>query len=198
MLNPNVFAPVHLLKMGYTNKLITFAQILKMVISKNTVVTLHYVLREADENGELIEETFGGEPLHYIQGLGMMIPGFEKNLEGKAIGDKYAFTLQPEEGYGPIQEENFVEVPIQNFADESGNVDQELLEIGAPINMTDEDGHTFQGFISEVMEDTLTVDFNHPFAGVVLHFSGEVVGLREATAEELDHGHIHGAGGVHH
>jgi FKBP-type peptidyl-prolyl cis-trans isomerase SlyD len=184
--------------MGYTNKLITFAQILKMVISKNTVVTLHYVLREADENGELIEETFGGEPLHYIQGLGMMIPGFEKNLEGKTIGDKYAFTLQPEEGYGPVQEENFVEVPIQNFADESGNVDQELLEIGAPINMTDEDGHTFQGFISEVMEDTLTVDFNHPFAGVALHFSGEVVGLREATAEELDHGHIHGDGGVHH
>jgi FKBP-type peptidyl-prolyl cis-trans isomerase SlyD len=169
-----------------------------MEISKNKVITLHYILKEIDDNGELIEETFGGEPLHYIQGLGMMIPGFEKKLEGKAVGDKYAFSLSPEEGYGIIQEENFVEVPIQNFADESGNVDPELLEIGAPINMTDEDGNNFQGFISEVMEDTLTVDFNHPFAGVVLHFSGEIIGIREATQEELDHGHIHGEGGVHH
>ncbi len=169
-----------------------------MEISKNKVVTLHYVLREIDDKGELIEETFGGEPLNYIQGLGMMIPGFEKNLEGKTIGHKYAFSLSPEEGYGIVQEENFVEVPIQNFADESGNVDQELLEIGAPINMTDEDGNNFQGFISEVMEDTLTVDFNHPFAGVILHFSGEIIGIREATTEELDHGHVHGKGGVEH
>ncbi len=169
-----------------------------MHISKNKVVTLHYILRESDDKGELIEETFGGDPLTYIQGLGMMIPGFEKNLEGKVVGDKYAFSLSAEEGYGNIQEENFVEVPIQNFADESGNIDQELLEIGAPINMTDEDGNNFQGFISEVMEDTLTVDFNHPFAGVVLYFSGEVIGIREATEEELDHGHVHGEGGIIH
>jgi FKBP-type peptidyl-prolyl cis-trans isomerase SlyD len=168
-----------------------------MEISNEKVVTVHYILRENDEKGELIEETYGADPLVYIHGVGMMIPGFEKNLDGKKAGDKYSFIVSAEEGYGPIQEENMVEVPIGNFADENGNVDEELLEIGAPINMTDEDGNQYQGFIAEVMEETLTVDFNHPMAGVVLHFSGEIVDIREASAEELDHGHVHGEGGHH-
>ncbi len=169
-----------------------------MNISTNKVVTLHYVLREDQERGDLIEETYGADPLTYIHGVGMMIPGFEKNLEGKSVGDKYSFIVNPEEGYGEFQEENVVEVPIANFADENGNVDTEALELNAPINMTDEDGNHFQGFISEILDETLKVDFNHPMAGVVLHFSGEVVSVREATAEELDHGHVHGPGGHQH
>jgi FKBP-type peptidyl-prolyl cis-trans isomerase SlyD len=169
-----------------------------MQITNNKVVTVHYILRENDEKGELIEETFGEEPLVYIQGLGMMIPGFEKYLEGKVAGDKYSFSLTEEEGYGAVREENIVEVPIANFADENGNVEEELLQIGSPINMTDEDGNEFQGYIAEVMEETLTVDFNHPMAGVLLHFSGEIVAIREATKEELEHGHVHGEGGHNH
>jgi FKBP-type peptidyl-prolyl cis-trans isomerase SlyD len=169
-----------------------------MIITQNSVVTLHYILRESGKDGDLIEETFGDEPLVYLQGHGTMIPGFEKQLEGKTIGDTYEFTLSPEEAYGSIDQDNIVEVPIQNFEDEEGKIERELLEIGAPINMSDDEGNQFQGFISEVKEETVVVDFNHPMAGLFLHFSGEIVAIRVATEEEISHGHVHGPGGHQH
>lgn len=168
------------------------------MILQNSVVTVHYSLRESGKDGDLIEETYGEEPLVYLHGQGTMIPGFEKNLDGKKVGDTYDFTLTPEEAYGSIDQENIVEVPIQNFEDEEGQINRELLEIGAPINMSDEDGHQFQGFIAEVKEDSVIVDFNHPMAGLHLHFTGEIVAIREASAEEISHGHVHGPGGHQH
>jgi FKBP-type peptidyl-prolyl cis-trans isomerase SlyD len=169
-----------------------------MVISDNKVVTLHYSLRESGKDGDLIEETFGEEPLVYLHGHGTMIPGFEKQLEGKKVGDAYEFTLNPEEAYGSIDQDSIVEVPLENFANEEGEVDREAFEVGAPINMSDDEGNHFQGFISELKENSVIVDFNHPMAGLYLHFSGEIVEVREASSEELDHGHVHGPGGHHH
>jgi FKBP-type peptidyl-prolyl cis-trans isomerase SlyD len=163
-----------------------------MIIADNKVVTVHYSLREDGSNGELIEETFGGDPLMYLHGHGTMIPGFEKNLSGKKVGDSYEFTLSPEEAYGEVREENIVEVPIENFANEQGEVDRDLLEVGAPINMSDDEDNQFQGFISEVKLTSIVVDFNHPMAGLTLHFSGDIVEIRDASSEELDHGHAHG------
>ena len=169
-----------------------------MTIKQNTVVSLHYRLREGSSEGELIEETFGAEPLQFIYGVGQMISGFEANLEGKNTGDSYNFVLAPEEAYGPLDEEAIVEVPIENFSDDAGNVNREFLEVGAPINMTDEHGHHFTGMITDVKLNTVIVDFNHPMAGRHLHFSGEILEVRDATASELDHGHVHGPDGHHH
>lgn len=169
-----------------------------MIISENKVVSLHYILRIGDENGELIEETYGSDPLQYIQGVGMMISGFEKNLTGKSVGEKYNFILSPSEAYGEINEDDIVTVPIENFADTSGKVDRSQLEVGSPIYMTDDHGHQFTGMIREIKLDTVVVDFNHPMAGQQLHFSGEITEVRDATASELDHGHVHGPGGHHH
>lgn len=169
-----------------------------MTIKQNTVVGLHYVLKEGGENGELIEETYGSDPLFFIQGIGQMIAGFEKNLAGKSIGDSYSFLLSPDEAYGEINEEDIVSVPIQNFADENGQIDRTQLEIGAPIYMTDEEGHRFTGTISGINNEIVTVDFNHPMAGLHLHFSGEIIEVREATSSELSHGHVHGPGGHQH
>ena len=169
-----------------------------MNIQQNTVVSLHYSLREGSAEGELIEETFGQEPLTFIFGNGQMISGFEANLNGKLAGDTYSFLLSPEEAYGATDAEAIVEVPIENFADESGNVDRDYLVAGAPIHMTDEDGHRYRGILAEVKLNTVMVDFNHPMAGKSLHFSGEGLSVRPATESELDHGHVHGPGGHHH
>jgi FKBP-type peptidyl-prolyl cis-trans isomerase SlyD len=169
-----------------------------MQIQPNTVVSLHYSLKEGSENGELIEETFGSEPLVYLHGVGQMIAGFEANLNGKSAGEKYSFVLAPADAYGDINEEDIVTVPIENFIDDDGNLDKDALEVDAPIIMTDENGQQFKGIVAEVTNDTVKVDFNHPMSGLHLHFSGEIVEVRAASAEELDHGHVHGPGGHHH
>ncbi|MFM2393328.1 MAG: hypothetical protein RLZZ546_1310, partial [Bacteroidota bacterium] len=100
--------------------------------------------------------------------------------------------------YGDINEDDIVTVPIENFADTSGQVDRDQLQVGAPIYMTDDHGHQFAGMIREVKLDKVVVDFNHPMAGQQLHFSGEIIDIRQATESELDHGHVHGPGGHHH
>ena len=167
-----------------------------MSISKNKVVTLHYSLREGAPDGPMIEETFGGTPLSFIFGVGQMIPGFEANLENKEEGNDYAFLLNPEQAYGAKEPTAIVEVPKTNFADPEGKVDEEAIKVGNPVRMKNQDGNTFQGTIIEDKEELLVVDFNHPMAVRSLHFSGKVVTVRDASAEELDHGHVHD--GTHH
>lgn len=167
-----------------------------MKISKNKVVTLHYTLREGAEDGSMIEETLGAKPLSFIFGVGQMIPGFEAHLENKESGDKYAFLLSPEEAYGGQEQSAIVDVPRANFAGPDGTINEDAIKIGSPVRMKNQDGRSFQGTIAAHKGDILVVDFNHPMAGRSLHFSGEVVEVRDATAEELDHGHVHD--GTHH
>ena len=169
-----------------------------MRIQKNHVVSIHYKLNEDNQEGELIEETYNAEPLTFIFGIGMMLPSFEEHLENKLAGDKFSFTLQPEDAYGEYEDEALIEFPISNFADDDGNVDRSGLVAGAPLNMHDQEGRTFTGVILETKPETILIDFNHPMAGHILHFQGDILEVREATATELDHGHIHHDGHDHH
>ena len=167
-----------------------------MSISKNKVVTLHYTLREGSADGPMIEETIGKNPLSFIYGIGQMIPGFEVNLENKEEGTDYAFLLDPENAYGVIEPKAIVDIPKNNFADPEGKIDEEGVKVGKPVTMKNPDGRTYQGTIIEEKGESIVVDFNHPMAGKSLHFSGTVITVRDASPEELDHGHVHD--GTHH
>ena len=161
------------------------------MIAKNKVVCLHYKLNEETEGGDLIEQTYGNEPLKFIFGVGMMIPSFEANIEGKAEGDAFSFTLEPKDAYGLYEEDAVIEVSLDNFKDENGEVDSTKIAIDQPISMQDAQGRSYQGFIIDIDESVVAVDFNHPMAGLTLHFAGEILEVRDATVSELDHGHVH-------
>ena len=168
-----------------------------MIIGKNSVVLCHYTLREADAKGDIIESTQGGEPLGYIQGVGMMIPEFEKNLSGKMAGDKFAFGIKAENAYGQYDDQAISEIPKAafNLGDEDPN---DIFVEGEMLPLEDENGNPMHGIITKVSPETVTIDFNHPMAGIDLFFSGHIDGVRAATQQELEHGHVHGTGGHHH
>ncbi len=168
-----------------------------MSIEKNLVVSLHYILTEDSEDGELLEETYNSDPLAFIFGTGMMLPGFEEHLEDMVAGDTFSFTLSTDEAYGEYEDQAVVEIPIGSFEDESGNINRENFLAGLPLTMHDRDGRSFQGVIIEPKTESIIVDFNHPMSGRTLHFKGEILDVRPATPSELDHGHIH-PGGLDH
>jgi FKBP-type peptidyl-prolyl cis-trans isomerase SlyD len=168
-----------------------------MTIEANKVVSLHYRLQIGDSDGELVEETFGSEPLTFLFGTGQMIPDFEKNLEGKKAGDEFAFGIESKSAYGEFNPEAVVVLPMDTFMVD-GKLAEEFLETGKTIPMSDQDGHRMNGVVKEVKENGVEVDFNHPMAGQDLYFTGKVETLRAATAGELEHGHVHGEGGHQH
>ncbi len=168
-----------------------------MIIDQNTVVTLHYKLQEDNAEGELIEETHGGEPLTFLFGVGQMIPEFEAKLEGKAAGDHFAFGIAHTDAYGPYDEDAVAALPLEIFMHE-GEIDMEMLQQGQMIPLRDEEGRMLYGTVEEVRENDVVMDFNHPMAGVDLYFTGQIESVRAATQEEIDHGHVHGEGGHHH
>lgn len=143
------------------------------------MVTLHYILKEDGPNGTLIEDTFGGAPITFQFGVGQMLPGFEANLKGKAIGDKYAFLLAPGEAYGDTNFNAIKEIPIANFAGSDGKIDETKIALGESIRMKNQQGQSFQGVIKEITQESVKIDFNHPMAGITLHFSGEIVDIKE-------------------
>lgn len=162
-----------------------------MQISKHSVVSLKYTLTLNNETGELIEQSPDDNPLKFIYGIGMMIPGFESNLENKIKGDLFSFTLEPSEAYGNREEDAIVNIPVEQFKDDNGEIDRTKLVLGQSIHMSDPEGNTYQGIISNAGLEIITVDFNHPMSGKTLHFKGEILEVREATDSELDHGHVH-------
>ena len=168
-----------------------------MIIAKNTVVSLHYRLQEDNENGGMVEETFGSDPLVFLYGAGQMIPEFERQLEGKASGENFAFGIKSEEAYGEFNEEAVVLLPLDTFMVD-GRIADELLVPGRMIPMSDGQGNRLNGMVQEVSEEGVVIDFNHPMAGQDLFFTGVVESVREATPEEISHGHVHGPGGHHH
>lgn len=159
-------------------------------VAPGKVVSLHYTLRDPD--GDVIDSSDGGEPLAYLHGAGNIVPGLERQLAGKKIGDKLAAVVPPEEGYGVPEGPGPQAVPRASFPD-----DVELEE-GLQFFARGPGGETIPLWVVEVDGDTVLVDGNHPLAGVTLHFDVEVVGLRDATADEQAHGHPHGEGGHHH
>lgn len=168
-----------------------------MVIESNKVVSVHYTLTEGTAEGQLVESTTGGEPLVFIFGAGMMIPDFELKLAGKKVGDKFAFGIPADKAYGVYDETALVDVPKSIFEDD-GKVPEGLLEIGQMLPLQDQDGNRLNGVVAAVGDENVKIDFNHPMAGVDLFFTGHVEALRDAEAAELEHGHVHGAGGHHH
>ncbi|HZY80550.1 MAG TPA: peptidylprolyl isomerase [Cyclobacteriaceae bacterium] len=156
-----------------------------MQITKDKVASIHYTLRDGD--GNILDTSSGREPLTYLQGAGNLIAGMEEGLEGKKTGDKFTLKISPEKGYGVKDTSMVQKVPRAAFGNQK-------VEKGMQFQ-------TNQGQVVTVTDvglDSITVDGNHPLAGVELHFDVEVTEVRAATAEEISHGHVHGPGGHHH
>lgn len=170
----------------------TILNLRQMLIGKNTVVGVNYAL---DVDGMQLDAS-GDTPLTYLHGHGMMIPGFEKQLEGLAEGDTYDFMVTAAEGYGELNPDAITDLDKQIFLID-GNLSTEVFE-GAQLQLTNQDGQPMVGVVAAIGEDTVTMDFNHQLAGKDLHFTGSIAELRAATEEEIAHGHVHGPGGHHH
>jgi FKBP-type peptidyl-prolyl cis-trans isomerase SlyD len=160
-----------------------------MLIAENCVVSIHYEL--TNDAGEVLDASTDNEPLTYLHGAHNIIPGLENQLAGKTTGDKLNVTVQPADGYGEHSPNLVQEVPRDAFPE------PDSLEVGMRFNAQSESG-TMSVVISAVSADTVTVDANHPLAGQVLHFAVTIADVREASQEELAHGHVHGPHGHHH
>lgn len=172
-----------------------------MIIEKNKVVSVNYVLTVYEKEGDaetLVEETSIENPFVFLYGNGDLLEDFETALSGKIKGDKFDFKAAYERGYGQIHLDHIVNVPIEAFKDEDGNMDEEMVVVGNMLPMHDHEGNRMQGLVVEITDTYVKMDFNHPLAGKNLHFTGEVLEVRPATLEELSHGHVHGPGGHHH
>ena len=178
---------------------VSLSKRLIMKIEKDKVVSLTYELRIKDESGEqtLMETATKEQPMVFLFGASGLPDQFEENLDGLNPGDTFSFTLNAQDGYGDFDENAVVELPKQVFEIE-GSVPDNMLEEGNFIPMSDSEGNQLQGRVAKVTDATVTMDFNHPLAGKDLHFEGKVEDVRDATQEELDHGHVHGEGGHHH
>lgn len=160
-----------------------------MQIAKNKVAFIDYTLTNND--GEVIDSSAGSEPLAYLHGAQNIIPGLEKELEGKAVGDQLQVKVTPEEGYGVRHDEMVQEVPRELLS----NI--ENVEVGMQLQAETSEGIQVVT-ISAVGDETITVDGNHPLAGMELNFDVTVRDIREATEEELEHGHVHSPDGCGH
>ena len=160
-----------------------------MQISPNKVVSIHYTLK--NDAGDVLDSSAGREPLAYLHGAGNIVPGLEKALEGKASGDTLNVRVAPEEGYGPRHDALMQDVPREAFQG------VEDIQPGMQFHAQGPSGPMVVTVV-ETAEESVKVDGNHPLAGETLHFDVEVTEVREATAEEQEHGHVHGAGGHHH
>jgi FKBP-type peptidyl-prolyl cis-trans isomerase SlyD len=159
-----------------------------MSVSLNKVVSIHYTL--TNNQGTILDTSIGKEPLVYIHGMGHLIPGMEEGIHNRTVGDKLTLNISPEKGYGVRDERMVQEVPIASFNGQD-------IKVG----MQFEAGSGEERFIitiTAVNTETATIDGNHPLAGVELNFEVELLAIREATEEELAHGHVHGPGGHHH
>jgi FKBP-type peptidyl-prolyl cis-trans isomerase SlyD len=154
-----------------------------MNIAKHAVVSIHYTLK--DGAGAVIDSSAGNEPLADLHGIGNLVPGLETALEGKGKGEKLDVTVAPAEGYGPRDDKLVQKVPKRMF---EGGVEVGMRFHAGPSVVT----------VTHIIGDMVTIDANHPLAGQDLHFSVEVMDVRAASEEELEHGHVHGAGGHHH
>ena len=155
-----------------------------MRVEEHAVVLIHYVLTNDDK--EVLDSSEGQDPLAYLHGTGHLIPGLEAQLLGKTAGDKLDVTVQPGDGYGEFNEELVQVVPNDVFDG------VESIEPGMQFQTSNEDGSDGETItVVSVENDEVTIDGNHTLAGVTLHFAVDIIEVREATAEELEHGHVH-------
>jgi len=159
-----------------------------MQIGSQKAVTIEYTLK--DDAGEVLDTSDGRKPLTYLHGVGSLVPGLEKALEGKSAGETITVTLSPDEGYGARDERLVRKLPVRKLREAAH------VQVGGRYAADTPDGPRLV-LVTELHGDYVTVDANHPLAGMSLHFSVKVVEVREATPEELAHGHVHGPGGHH-
>ncbi len=157
--------------------------------SQARVVSIHYTL--TNDQGDVLDSSIGSDPLNYLEGAQNIIPGLENALKPLAQGDKTKVSVEPGEAYGEHSPELVQEVPLEAFQG------VEKVEAGMQFHAQTESGPRVI-VVKEVSEGTATIDANHPLAGQTLHFEVEIIEIRDATSEELEHGHVHGPGGHHH
>lgn len=160
-----------------------------MVVAADKVVLIHYTLK--NDEGSVIDSSSGGEPLAYIHGHGNLIPGLERELEGKATGDKLSVKIAAADGYGERNPSLVQRVPRRSFGGAA-------VKPGMQFQAQTSSGEARIATVTGVQGDMVMVDMNHPLAGENLNFDVEITEIRDATAEELEHGHVHGPGGHHH
>ena len=160
-----------------------------MEISKEKVAILDYVLK--DDNGDILDQSDNGE-FAYLAGTGGIIPGLENALTGKKAGDEISVTVEPKDGYGEIDPAGVQEIPANMFPDDM------TIEPGMQFHAESPAGELMVLTVMEVKGDTIIADANHELAGKTLHFDVKIVEVRDASTEELEHGHVHGKSGHHH
>ncbi|HTX90888.1 MAG TPA: peptidylprolyl isomerase [Anaerolineales bacterium] len=157
-------------------------------VTDGQVISMDYTLKV---DGETVDSSEGQEPIEFIQGTGNIIPGLERELYGMAVGDSKDVVVSAEDGYGKVDDEAYMDVPRNQFPADIP------MEVGTQLELHDREGHPMHARIEQVGEESVRLDFNHPLAGKELHFAVKIAGLRAATAEELDHGHVHSADHQH-
>lgn len=151
-----------------------------MIVEEQNIVTIAYELKERNAKGPLLERMDPNWPFKFYFGNGKLLPAFEEHLRGLGEGDRFEFTLSPEEAYGPVEEGNIIEVPRSAFQGLGDNV----LIADNYVTLTDDLGDAHNGKILSWTDEKVKVDFNHEMAGRILHFSGVVLHIREATLDE--------------
>lgn len=159
-------------------------------VADNTVVSIHYTLKDSD--GEVLDSSAGEKPLTYLHGASNIVPGLERELVGKAVGDKLDVVVQPADAYGVRQGPEPQKVPLSSFPEGA-----QLAE-GMQIVAKGPNEEMFPLWVVGVGDDHVLLDHNHPLSDMTLHFQVEITEIRSATEEEIAHGHPHGPGGHHH
>ncbi len=160
----------------------------KDTVQNGLVVSMDYKLTV---DGEALDSSEGAGPLQFLVGHDNIVAGLEREMLGMKIGESKDVVVSPEDGYGEFDDEAFMEVPRSEFP-----ADMELEE-GMELHVTDEDDQHQMAFVESFDDSAVRLDFNHPLAGAELHFNVKVIALRDPTAEELDHGHVHEEGHNH-
>jgi FKBP-type peptidyl-prolyl cis-trans isomerase SlyD len=156
---------------------------MSLLIGDDLVVTMHYKL--TDNEGNVLDSSEGSEPLTYLHGAGNIIPGLEKALVGRVEGDTQQVTVEPAEAYGEVMPE------LMQTVDKAAFQGVDSVEVGMSFEAQTSDGSVQHIVVTKVDGNQVTVDANHPLAGVVLNFDVEIVSVREASKEEIAHGHVH-------
>lgn len=159
-----------------------------MAITQDSVVTIHYTLR--DDEGTVIDSSSSGDPLAYLHGHGNLVPGLERELTGKNTGDKLSVKVSPADGYGEFDKALVQRVPRRALKGIKN------INVGMRLHAQTAEGAQAVT-VTQIVGDMVTLDGNHPLAGKNLNFDIEITAVREATQEELEHGHVHGPGGHH-
>lgn len=160
-----------------------------MAIARDSVVTIHYTLK--DDDGAVIDSSASGEPLAYLHGHGNIVPGLERELTGRDVGDKVSVRVPPAEGYGEYDQDLVQSVPrraLRGIKDVKTGMHLHAQTEQGPRTLT----------VTHIAGDMVTLDANHPLAGKHLNFDIQIEDVRPATDEELSHGHVHGPHGHHH